>query len=196
MHQAEFIELWPSPFLIVPVPDCEQPNERLRELALSHLPDGVFAIEDPAVDWLRVHLSHGISQYLSVANLSSKVDWRVRARFEVLTRGDYRSLSNRPGWSLAGVYIVRSPEQSEQAVSRDDLSPGSISFYDPRGGMNMNAIRGDPYNIYEQTLNLEPGLLVLWPGLVKHFVHPIFTQEPAIRVNFDIDLRQQGLSVG
>ena len=194
MSQGEFIELWSSPFLIAPLPDCEQPNQRLSELALSHSCEGVFGIDDPAVDWLRIQLSHGISQYLSVANIISEVNWHIRARFEILARGDYRPLSNSPGRYLGGLYIIRAPEQLKEAMARDDLKPGTISFYDPRVGMNMNAIRDDPYIICEQTLNPEPGLLILWPGFVKHFVHPIHTREPAIRVSFDVELKAPGKS--
>ena len=77
----------------------------------------------------------------------------VRARFEILGYGDYRALANRPGSYLGGLYIVQSPEQTAHIAARDDLNPGAVSFYDPRIGMNMNAIRQDPYNICEQTLS-------------------------------------------
>ena len=187
--QPEFIELWSSPFLIQPLPDCDQPNTRLSELARSHSSDGVFGIKDPAIDWLRAHLSHGVAQYLKGCEIPPQVGWGVRARFEILANGDYHPLTNRPGCYVGGLYIVRCPDQSSQDVARDDLSPGSISFYDSRVAMNMNAIHNDPYNICEQTLNPEPGLLLLWPGFVKHFVHPILTVEPAIRVSFDVQLR-------
>ena len=56
--------------------------------------------------------------------------------------------------------------------------------------MNMNAIRQDPYNIYEQTLTPEPGLLLLWPGFVNYFSHPNLSTEPVIRVSFDVHLRR------
>lgn len=188
-NETEFVELWPSAFLIQPLPDCQQPNTRLSELAISHSSQGVFGIKDAAIDWLRTHVAHGISQYLRVSDVPAQVGWGVRARFEVLRQHDYRSLANLPGAYLGGLYIVRAPDQSSHRTARDDLALGKVSFYDPRMGMNMNAISQDPYNNHEQTLSPEPGLLLLWPAFVSYFAHPILTAEPAIRVSFAVQLR-------
>ena len=188
-NEPEFVELWPCPFLIQQLPDCEQPNARLGELARSFPTRGVFSIDDPAIDWLRTQVAHGISQYLRLIEFPAQIGWGVRARFEILARGDYRGLANRPGGYLGGLYIVQSPDQETPACGRDDLNPGSVSFYDPRTGMNMNAIRQDPYHICEQTLKPEPGLLLLWPGFVNCFSHPNFSNQSVVRVSFDVQLR-------
>lgn len=185
----EFVELWPCPFLIQQLPDCEQVNVRLGELARSFPTEGVFRIGDPAIDWLRSQVAHGISQYLRLIELPAHMDWGVRARFDIFGRGDYRGLANRPGAYLGGLYIVQSPDQPMPTSGRDDLSPGAVSFYDPRIGMNMNAIRQDPYNICEQTLSPVPGLLLLWPGFVNCFSHPNLSTESIVRVNFDVQLQ-------
>ena len=176
-------------FLCNRYPTVNSPILRLAELARTHSSDGVFGIQDPAIEWLRAHVRHGISQYLVMNELPSQVEWGVRARFEMLAPGDYRPLASRPGSYLGGLYVIRSPSQASGSLARNDLSPGLITFYDPRVGMNMNAIRDDPYIAGEQTLNLEPGLLLIWPGFVQHFIHPNMSTEPAIRIIFDVQLR-------
>ena len=69
---------------------------------------------------------------------------------------------------------------------RDDGRPGSISFYDPRVGMNMNAIRKDPYVLYHHTESFVPGLLMIWPAYVPVFIHPHLHEADAMRIRIDV----------
>ena len=40
---------------------------------------------------------------------------------------------------------MKLPEAPPAIGSRRDLRPGCITFYDPRGAVNMTAIKRDPY---------------------------------------------------
>jgi len=187
----EIIRLWPSIFLEADLPGYEAPTQRLIALAESRPGDGVFAIEDPGVAWLKDHLAHAVGAYLQRASEGQALEWGVRARFAVQNLGEYRSLANQPGADVAGMYVLRWPSQQRVAGGRDDGLPGYVSFYDPRIAMNMNAIKRDPYHRYHQSLRPRAGLLLLWPACVNYFLHPNLSREPAVRVAFDVQLQQR-----
>jgi hypothetical protein len=81
------------------------------------------------------------------------------------------------------------PKGREPLKTRADLRPGHISFYDPRPGVNMTAIKGDPYVDPEFTVAPEPGLLMMWPGFINHFVHPNLSKQARITISFNIVLK-------
>lgn len=187
----EIVKLWPSSFLDQALPDHEAPTHRLAELAAERASDAVFSIEDPSVEWLKAHVAHGIGAHLLKTGVTGATQWGVHGWFDVQTFEDYRSLRNRPGAYLSGLYVVRSPAPETGLGMRDDRRPGAISFYDPRAGANMNAIKRDPYVSYHHTLMLVPGHLLIWPAYVSYFLHPVLSREPAVRVAFDVQVREE-----
>jgi hypothetical protein len=187
----EIIKLWPSIFLEADLPGHEEPTQRLIALAESRSDDGVFAIDDPGVQWLKLQVAHAVGKYLNKTGYARVPEWGARGRFAVQNHGDYRALSNQPGADLAGMYVLRWPSQQSRAGARDDGLPGYVSFYDPRVAMNMNAIKRDPYHGYHRSLRPRAGLLLLWPAYVSYFMHPNFSGEPAMRVAFDVQLRAE-----
>ena len=96
---------------------------------------------------------------------------------------------NHPWSYLSGTYYVKMPTTRETLQSRGDVRPGCITFYDPRQGVNMTAIKNDPYVDPEHTVLPEPGLLLLWPAFVNHFVHPNLSKETRISISFNIVLK-------
>ncbi len=88
------------------------------------------------------------------------------------------------------MYVLHTPSREDELGIRDDRAPGCITFYDPRTGINMNAINRDPYVNYNQTLRLQPGVLFMWPAFVDYFIHPNLSSDPAIRIVFDVQVRQ------
>jgi len=188
--ELEIVKLWPSTLLDQPLPEHQAWTRRLAELAEEQPSESVFAIEDESVEWLKAHLAHGIGAFLLKTGVSGPTQWGVRGWFDLQSFDDYRSLQNRPGAYLSGLYVVRSPAPEQGLGMRDDRRPGCISFYDPRAGANMNAIRRDPYVTYHHTLVLVPGHLLIWPAYVGYFVHPNLSREPALRVAFDVQVQE------
>jgi hypothetical protein len=191
----EFIKLWPSVFLEADVPGYEAPTQRLIALAERHPGEGVFAIDDPGVHWLKSQVAHGVAAYLRETGNVSAPQWGARARFESQDFGDYRGLANQPGADLAGMYVLRWPSQQSGAGERDDGLPGAVSFYDPRVAMNMNAIKRDPYHGYHRHVKPRAGLLLMWPAYVSYFLHPNQSHQAAMRVAFDVQLHARAASV-
>ena len=76
-----------------------------------------------------------------------------------------------------------------RTVTGRDLRPGCITFYDPRGAVNMTAIKRDPYIEAEFTLAPRPGLILLWPAFLHHFVHPNLSEEPRVSISYNVVLK-------
>ena len=191
--ELELIELWPTLFLNQRLPGHEAHTERLLALARSRSEDGVFAIVDPSVEWLKPHVAHGVNAYLSAYQSVDARQWSVRGWFERLEQDDYQGLHDRPGADLCGMYVLSSADDGAGSGRRDDLRPGCVSFFDPRPAMHMNAISGDPYQRYQHTLRPVPGLLVLWPAFVSHFVHPNLAREEIVRIAFEVSVSDAGI---
>ncbi len=184
----EIIKLWPSVFLEADLPGYEAPTGRLMALAESHPGDGVFAMDDPGVQWLKRQVAHGVAAYFRETGNATAPQWGARGRFETQGFGDYRGLANRPGADLAGMFVLRWSSQQGGADQRDDGLPGTMSFYDPRVAMNMNAIKRDPYHDYHRHVRPRAGLLLMWPAYVSYFLHPNRSHEANLRVDFDVQL--------
>jgi hypothetical protein len=184
----EVIRLWPSVFLEADLPDYQAPAQRLMALAESHPGDGVFAMDDAGVQWLKSQVAHGVAAYLRETGNTGAPQWGARGRFETQGFGDYRGLANRPGADLAGMFVLRWSSTQSAADQRDDGLPGTMSFYDPRVAMNMNAIKRDPYHDYHRHVRPRAGLLLMWPAHVSYFLHPNRSQQANLRVDFDVTL--------
>ncbi len=87
---------------------------------------------------------------------------------------------------MSGTYYVRVPDSRAQLQNRADVRPGCITFYDPRGAVNMTAIKGDPQIEPEFTVSPKPGMVLLWPAFVMHYVHPNLSDEPRISISFNL----------
>ena len=161
----------------------------MAELALAHPDEAVFSIEDPNLDWLKEQIGRGVNACLNKAEFNHPVQWSASGRFDVQQLDDYRSLRNHPGAYFTGFYVVRANPGEEGIGIRNDSRSGSITFYDPRMGINMNAINKDPYITYNLTYPLTAGQLLIWPAYVSYFLHPNLAHEPAIRVAFDIHIQ-------
>ena len=98
-------------------------------------------------------------------------------------------LHNHPHSWLSGTYYVNVPDQSDAETYRSDLNPGAISFFDPRGQANMNAIRGDGQVDPEHRILPTGGDLLLWPAFLHHLVHPNMAEVPRISVSFNVVLK-------
>lgn len=183
---VEMLSLWSNPLLVQRLEDHTAHTERLAQIAQTQSADSIFATSDASVDWLKANLIHGIGALLNRETFDVAPDIDVSARIDVHNTGDYSSLTNRPGAYLSGLYVLRAPRGEATLGHRADRRPGCITFYDPRAGMNMNAIRLDPYVNYHFTVEFEPGMLLIWPSYVAYYLHPHLATSPAVHVGFDV----------
>lgn len=115
--------------------------------------------------------------------------WSMQGWANINRYGDYHDLHNHPHSYLSGTYYVALPEQEPETSNRKDITPGAISFYDPRPQANMNAIRGDGQIAAEHIILPEPGMILMWPSFLHHLVHPNLSREPRISISFNLVLK-------
>jgi len=192
--------LWPTRLLHRRVPDCERWNKELiklvreldranKNLTTDYLAPDLFNMNHEAVNWLREEVNGTVIEYLRAIGIDYPVNWTITGWPSINRFGDYHDPHNHPWSYLSGTYYVKMPATRETLQSRSDVRPGRITFYDPRQGSNMTAIKNDPNIEPEHTVLPEPGLMLLWPAFVNHFVHPNLSKETRISISFNIVLK-------
>lgn len=193
--------LWPVLMLERTLPGHEQANALLERLLAEHeagsadlttryREQNLFAVEHPAVAWLRECVHKSARDYCARAGMGYTIDWSLQGWGNINRLGDYHDPHNHPHAYLSGTYYVRVPQTRATRGNRADVRPGSISFYDPRAGANMGAIRDDPQVEPEFTMMPAPGTILLWPSFLLHYVHPNLSDEPRISISFNLMLRE------
>ncbi len=194
------VNLWPTVILQRKLGDADGPNRDLlrlineleraaRDLTTDYLAPDLFNTDHPAVNWLRSQVNQTVIGYLRQIGIDYDVNWTVQGWPNINRFGDYHDYHNHPRAYLSGTYYVKMPKTREKLKNRNDLRPGCITLYDPRPGVNMNAIKGDPYVDPEYTVLPEPGMLLMWPAFINHFVHPNLSKETRVSVSFNIVLK-------
>ncbi len=202
MSDATVLDLWPTKLVSRRLPDFEEPTRSLikliremerqnRDLTTDYLAPDLFNRDHPGVNWLRDQVNGTVIEYLRRLGIDYPVNWQIQGWPNVNRLGDYHDAHNHPGAYLSGTYYLKIPSSRETTRNRPDARPSSITFYDPRGAVNMSAIAGDPYVDPEYTVLPEPGLMMLWPAFLSHFVHPNLSKETRITISFNIVLKHE-----
>ena len=200
MHTADengFRLLWPLLFLERTLPGHEPANLELERLILEqetgnaslttdYLSSNILAIDNPAIDWLKQCIHKSAVDYCRRAGMDYSIEWSLQGWGNINRLGDYHDPHNHPYAYLSGTYYIRVPAKDDSLKNRADVRPGCITFYDPRGSVNMTAIKNDPQVEPEFTIAPKPGMILLWPSFVMHFVHPNLSKESRISISFNL----------
>jgi uncharacterized protein (TIGR02466 family) len=196
----EILDLWPTKLVKKTVPDFEEPNRQLlklirdwdrsqKDLTTDYRDNDPFNIDLPATNWLRKQVNQAVVEYLQAIGIDFSVNWQIHGWANLNRIGDYHDPHNHPHCYLSGTYYVKVPSTGGQGRQRADVRPSCITFYDPRSGFNMQSIRNDPYIEPEFTVLPSPGLLMLWPASLMHFVHPNLSDATRVSISFNIILK-------
>jgi hypothetical protein len=183
----EILPLWPTWVGQMQLPDAEAPNRALASLAAAGVAGDLFAFEHDGVAWLRKWIEAAVDDWFEHMRIQPS-PWRLHGRLESLGFGDYRELANEPGAYLAGIYFANAPAAPELAHLRSDCAASHLSLLDPRVGFNALALEGDPN--YNETRTLVPvaGMLLLWPGYLRHCSRVHLAHAPWVRVALRMEL--------
>lgn len=107
----------------------------------------------------------------------------VSAWANVSRIGNYHRMHNHPSNCWSGCYYVTSTSTQESLA-------GVLEFYDPRPFTEMVPTPGSPYG-QRMIVRPVPGLMVLFPSWLYHFVHPNDSMEPRISIAFNAQWIQQ-----
>ena len=198
--QSEILDLWPTKLVKKVLPNSSEPNRELLKLARNweknkndlttdYRNNNPFEVDSKATNWLREQVNQATIGYLKAIGIDFSINWQIHGWISINRSGDYHDPHNHPHCYLSGTYYVKIPPPTETKQQRRDIRPNHITFYDPRTGFNMLSIRNDPYVDPEHTVLPEPGLLMLWPSSLMHFVHPNLSNETRVSISFNIILK-------
>ena len=106
--------------------------------------------------------------------------YRIDAWANINRHGAYNTVHNHPNCLWSGVYYVA-------AGSPDKSLPhnGKLELLDPRVGTNAFYTKG---TIFEARYIIDPlpGLMVMFPAWLNHFVHPFYGEGDRISIAFNI----------
>ena len=193
------VALWPTYLMRRVLPDAEKANPVLTtviekldaqsaDLTAQYRQTDLLQSDHPAVKWLAQCINKTVVDYLAAQGQTYQSSWKLQGWPNINRFGDYHDLHNHPHSYLSGTYYVQVPTDSDSLPGRSDRRPGAISFYDPRPQANMTAIKDDPQIEAEYTVMPEPGMILLWPAFLHHFVHPNLSQMHRISVSFNVVL--------
>ncbi len=187
-----------TPILKCVFPNCQAINDGLRRLILEqappepsvhrsniggwHSPNDFLKTDSPfvrqLVEWIRTALT-GMTQATGGAEIAPRGEFRIVGWANVLYHGGYNKVHTHNAYAWSGVYYVDPGDE----VAGDPWA-GKLEFIDPRAGVASPIVPGDPF---DQTLCFEPeaGQLMMFPGWLKHCVHPYKGQRPRISVAFN-----------
>lgn len=196
----DILHLWPTVLMNRIVPGHEAANQALltlietldkekAALTTDYLDDNFLAREEPQVAWLKRCVDVTVRDYFAHQNMNYSIRWTLQGWANVNRFTDYHDYHNHPHAYLSGTYYVQCPTDVEPLAGRDDRRSGCLTLYDPRASANMLAIKGDPNIEAEHTIAPRPGMIVLWPAFVNHFVHPNLSKQHRISVSFNVLLK-------
>lgn len=199
-----FVDLWPTALLSRQLPGADTANMAITSLVMqleqahvekasgdmttNYLDQDFLKQQHPAVEWLVTCVNKSVADYLRHTGVNKDISWDIQAWVNINRSGDYHNLHNHPRSYLSGTYYVTVPTGEVTRGGREDLNPNAISFYDPRGQVNMNAVTGD--NEFDPEHRIQPlsGQILLWPSFLMHFVHPNLSDDTRISISFNIVL--------
>ncbi len=193
-------KLWPTHLLRHRLPGFEAANAALAEVILAqeagqagfttaYLDQNFMQLDHPAAQWLSQCANKAVADYVAATDIDYDVEWSLQGWANINRLGDYHNLHNHPHSWLSGTYYVSVPDEDRVPPGRTDRNPGAISFFDPRGQANMNAIKGDPQVDPEFRVTPQPGEIMIWPAFLHHFVHQNLSDRPRISVSFNVVLK-------
>ena len=195
----DLIDLWPTRILKRTLNAFDEPNSQLikliremekkkKNITTDYQQNNLLNLNQPCTNWLRSNINDAVVNYFKSTLINYAIDWQIHAWPNINRLGDYHDPHNHPHSYLSGTYYLKIPSNPEIG-RRPDNRPNHITLYDPRSGVNMSSIDKDLYVDPEFTVLPQPGLLMLWPAFINHFVHPNFSQKPRISISFNIVLK-------
>jgi uncharacterized protein (TIGR02466 family) len=202
--------LFGTPMLLLTWPDSEAVNDELSALILEleqsqpsmdqsnrggwQSPKTLQTLRHPAltqlISWIDIGaylISSALVGEEAIDQLPEK--WRVSAWANVNRGGHFNSIHYHVGGFWSGVYYVATGPGDPQD------SAGAIGFRSPSlAGMVASNIQAPEIlqAAFRQEISLrpQPGMMLIFPSWLEHWVNPHADPDPRISVAFDISFRK------
>ena len=188
-----------TPVVVYPWPDSVALNEQLRELILDaerkdagvtrsnvggwHSGFDFFERDESCVRVLEeriMEMSGAVLRETTVARSGAArtFDCRLAGWANVSRHGHYNSVHNHPNSLWSGTYYVSAGQPDPETPTN-----GRFELLDPRTGANMVRM-ADTIVQPRYLIAPKPGLMMMFPSFVNHFVHPFFGSGERISIAF------------
>ena len=198
--------VWPTPIFNRVYPDTGKMNARLLEIihrkeredkgikksiiAGWHSADDVHTWRYPEVDRLLNFISEAVTELTKlstgVAEEKLSADTSYIAWANILRKGGYHKAHTHPGSAWSGVYYIESGTDDSIEIPDD---AGSIEFFDPRHGVEMVPIPGNPFG-QRMLFPAENGRLLCFPAWLRHTVNPYMGKHERVSIGFNVRIEK------
>lgn len=205
--EAQIVPLFATPIFRATCPDWQQVNLNLRRLILEHekndpgerhsnvggwhsKPDLLMwsAAEIATLKSWMVHAVKAMTKATSGASGEVSGKLELHAWANVSRRGAYNKIHSHPGHGWSGTYYVDLGHNDPGASDS-----GLIEFIDPRVGADMVEIPGAPFG-RKYRITPEPGMLLLFPAWLQHYVNPFAGDGERISIAFNVNILSSEIS--
>lgn len=107
-------------------------------------------------------------------------DFKISAWANINTHGSYNRVHNHPNATWSGVYYVANGELEDGWPEN-----GKLELVDPRVGIDMIHLEGT-FMGGRTLIDPIPGLMIMFPSWLQHFVHPFYGSGERISIAFNI----------
>ena len=168
---------------------CSSPGLDRSNWQGWHSEDDLFQRQEPGCLRLRQHMLDGVRQCTLAVSPEFDFDrYAIQAEgwINVLGRGGLNTPHDHPAWVWSGCYYVKVPE------GENDLS-GSIEFFDTRTNVRTLTVDGAACFASKFVMKPKPGMLLVFPSYLRHWVYPNDSDEERVTVAFNARfLRRSG----
>ena len=192
-------DIFAVPLFLKVWPDTQATNAELQRVILERMPAASKRLHSNVGGWHSEgadllswggsaveQLGRWILQATKDMTLSTTGLTTVKGRFtvwawaNVLETGGYNLVHDHPRHGWSGVYYVVPGNN----LSANELA-GQIEFIDPRNLVDAHPLPGNPF-AGEVRIKPEAGMMLMFPGWLKHYVHPYQGAEPRISISFNV----------
>jgi uncharacterized protein (TIGR02466 family) len=148
-----------------------------------HSPADLLGSSDPAIHELRKRVANCIRKVVlnnRFSALALERSMHISAWANVARDGAYNAVHNHTPAVFSGVYYVSTGEPAPE-----DSREGLIEFIDPRPGPHGGTLPTHAFNA-PLIIDPEPGMMLVFPGWLLHYVHPYRGTAPRVSVAFNL----------
>ena len=202
---GDVVFAFPTPILVRQWPESGALNQALRDLVLAkeradtgvsrsnaggwHSDDSLFKWEHPAIAELQ-RRAFDVTRDITLKTCGqaardwiATVDLEIEGWANVSRDRAYNRLHKHPECHWSGVYYV-----SLGNGTPDVRDNGSIEFVDPRMAVESGPLPGQPFG-GQFRIAPEPGMMVMFPHWLLHWVHPFQGSGERISLAFNVTLK-------
>lgn len=155
-----------------------------------HSDTTVFRRQDPQIKrvcHLMVTTFNKCTKHIAPKFEIEKMDMKGEGWVNVNPQHSFNVPHDHPGYTWSGVYYVKVAEDDDQQKLQTERD-GCIEFLDPRTSVSALATDVTKYSDYfspKKTITPRPGLIVIFPSYLRHWVYPNKREEDRITFAFN-----------